>query len=155
METREWLIVVLLLVAAIAVGGWLGARWGSGKVGRGNRARLRRAQVAESNAERLLEAQGFDIEDRQVTARWSLEIDGEPREVSCRADLVVRVRRHPTLPRGARLVADVKTGERAPDPALPATRRQLLEYQLAFDCDGVLVVDMEREQVLHVRFPER
>lgn len=144
-----WWVAALCLLVGLALGWWR-AR---GRVGRRNATRLRRAQRAESDAERLLEREGFVVEDRQVTVRWELEVDGEPREVWCRADLVVRARRHRRFPRGARFVADVKTGERAPDPTHPATRRQLMEYQRVFDCDGVLVVDMDREVVHHVRFP--
>ena len=51
-------------------------------------------------------------------------------------------------------VADVKTGDRARDPTTPATRRQLLEYWLSHEADGVLLVDMETETVHVVAFPD-
>ena len=35
----------------------------------------------------------------------------------------------------------------------PATRRQLLEYLLAHEADGALLVDMDAEVVVHVEFP--
>ena len=35
-----------------------------------------------------------------------------------------------------------------------ATRRQLMEYAIAYDVDGVLLVDMESEKVRRVAFPE-
>jgi len=75
------------------------------------------------------------------------EIDGELREVSSRADLLLE--RHHRL-----YVADVKSGELAPRPDQPATRRQLLEYLLAFGADGALVVDMRRRRVHAVGFPD-
>ena len=63
-----------------------------------------------------------------------------------RADLLVS--------RGARrFVAEVKTGARAPRIETAATRRQLLEYAVAYDVDGVLLVDMEEHTISEVEFP--
>ena len=135
-----WLVAALLLL--LAVGWWRAAT----RTGRHNRRRQRTAQRGELRAERLLSDAGYRIEDRQVTARWSMWIDGEPHEVTCRADLLVRRRRR-------RYVAEVKTGDRAPDPTLPATRRQLLEYRLAFDVHGLLLVDVPAGRVIEVDFP--
>lgn len=139
-----WLVAaVLAVLLVVALLGWWHAR---GRVGRANRARGRRARRAENEAERWLEGRGYAVLDRQVTGRWDLAVDGERQEVTCRADLL--------LERDGRVyVADVKTGAEAPSPALPATRRQLLEYLLAFDADGALVVDMRRRRVYEVSFP--
>jgi hypothetical protein len=49
-------------------------------------------------------------------------------------------------------VAEVKTGQDAPEIAAPATRRQLLEYRCAFGVDGVLLVDAEARKVHAVDF---
>ncbi len=140
---RDLLIAGLVLALATALWGWRRART---RLSRASRRRNRRARRAETAAERLLEAEGFTILERQPTKRWLLEVDGESHQVSCRADLLVE--------RGGTFyVADVKSGGAAPDPRQPATRRQLLEYLLAFDADGALVIDMERRQVRAVGFP--
>lgn len=139
-----WLLVaVLVLLLAVAVWAWRRART---RVGRANRRRLRVAQAAESAAEKLLARAGFVVLERQVLARWRLEVGGREVEVASRADLLV-------ARRGRVYVADVKTGAESPDPRLPATRRQLLEYLLAFDADGALVVDMVSGEVVEVAFP--
>jgi hypothetical protein len=52
-----------------------------------------------------------------------------------------------------RLVAEVKSGKIAASLACAATRRQLLEYRLAYDVDGVMLVDMAAGRVHEVRFP--
>ena len=78
---------------------------------------------------------------------WTLWVDGEPVDVRSRADGVVERD-------GLRFVAEVKTGQMAPNPRNPATRRQLLEYLHVFDVDGVLLVDMVQERILEVRFTE-
>jgi hypothetical protein len=41
----------------------------------------------------------------------------------------------------------------APQPRHGATRRQLLEYRLAFDVDGILLVEPEHALIREVRFP--
>ena len=52
-----------------------------------------------------------------------------------------------------RYVAEVKTGRLAPRIDTATTRRQLLEYRLAFDVDGVLLVDAESAKVHRIVFP--
>ena len=120
-------IAALTLALLLVLLAWRRAR---SRWSRASRRRNRRARRAETDAERLLATQGFAILECQPTGRWSIEVDGEPREVSCRADLLVE--------RGGRLYV---------------ARRQLLEYLLAFDADGALVVDMERRRVRTVAFP--
>jgi hypothetical protein len=137
-----WATIVLLGAIALLLLLWWRA---TTRARRATRARQRRARRGEDLAEDLLAEAGFTVVDRQVTVRWTLLVDGEAVEVGCRADLVV------DGPDG-RFVAEVKTGDRAPDPTFPATRRQLLEYLHAFgdQVDGVLLVDMERGEVRRV-----
>ena len=104
-----------------------------------------RATAGEALAEKLLVKAGYRIEARQATQRWAVHVDGVPAQVTLRADFVVRRR-------GRRFVAEVKTGQDAPDVAAPATRRQLLEYRCAFGVDGVLLVDAEARKVHVVDF---
>jgi hypothetical protein len=144
-DPRTLLLLAALAIAALALLGW----WRS--LGRGRRIRARRqriARVGEEEAERLLEKHGFVVMERQVTGWWTMWVDGVERQVSCRADLLVR----PRNDRSRRLVAEVKTGVRATDPTFPQTRRQLLEYSLAFEVDGVLLLDMERYEVHEIEF---
>lgn len=139
----------LLLVALLAtVALWLGVRlwWERGRASRASRRRQERARKAEIRAERLLVRRGFHVLERQACRRLSMEVDGQRYPAEVRADLLVeRDGRH--------YVAEVKSGLEAPDPLRPATRRQLLEYHLVFRPDGVLLVDMETEQVHEVAFP--
>lgn len=97
-------------------------------------------------AEALLMDHGYEIIDRQVRCLWWIAVDGEQEEVELRADLLVEKD-------GVRSVAEVKTGQLAPDPAYPPTRRQLLEYALAFAPYEVLLVDVEEEEIYEVAFP--
>ncbi len=139
-----WTLVAALAAAIVILALLLWIR--GGREGRRSRARQRRAERGEVRAEKLLRRKGYKIEDRQVPVHWAMEVDGEEIEVEARADLLVRRRRR-------RYVAEVKTGGRAPDPTYPRTRRQLLEYALAYDVDGVLLVDVEEGEVYEVDFP--
>lgn len=124
------------------------ARWRLGRWFRSHRSRQRvaKAHAGEVAAEDLLKSQGYRIAARQPRRTWSLEIDGESRDVELRADLLVK--------RGGRLfVAEVKTGAEAPRLETATTRRQLLEYRLAYDVHGVILVDMNAEVLHEVVFP--
>ena len=145
MEVDLSLIIIILLSIAIVyllVLGW----WRSGKGHRRAVSRAARAGAGEVAAEELLESRGYTLIDRQVRCLWWIEVDGEEEEVELRADLLVERD-------GERFVAEVKTGTRAPDPTYPPTRRQLLEYTLAFAPYGVLLVDVEEGEILTVDFP--
>ena len=137
------LVAVAIAIAGLLVGLWL-ARWWAGHR---SRARNDVAQRGEAEAERILESAGFRIVARQAVASWRLTIDGDSVDVGVRVDFIVERRRQ-------RYVAEVKTGSRAPDPTLPATRRQLLEYSLVFGAAHVLLVDVPSRTIHAVSFPE-
>jgi hypothetical protein len=108
-------------------------------------AQSARALAGEAAAERLLTRAGYRLHARQASGSWRVRVDGEERAVALRADFIV-------TRRGRRYVAEVKTGDEAPQIAAPATRRQLLEYRCAFAVDGVLLVDAEAARVHAVEF---
>jgi len=115
--------------------------------GRSRTAR-RRARVAlagEALAEQLLADAGFTVVERQVAHVWHVAIDDDLHETALRCDFVV-------ARGGERWVAEVKTGDLAPSLATAATRRQLLEYQVAYAATGVALVDATAGTVHEVRF---
>jgi len=114
--------------------------------GRRARRRANRAVAGEHEAEGLLTRAGYQIDARQAQLTWTFTCDDSPLEVELRADLLV-------TREGRRYVAEVKTGELAPQLTNASTRRQLLEYRVAYDVDGALLVDMESERVTEVEFP--
>ncbi len=133
-------VAVVLLVTALGVAAH---RWYV-------RLRLRRrwshARSVEQQAARLLEELGYLVLGHQVETSYAVLVDGKPTEVSLRADYLVS--------RGGRqFVAEVKSGQVAPRLDTAATRRQLLEYRVAFEVDGVLLVDGEERRVHEVTFP--
>ncbi|HMI88085.1 MAG TPA: hypothetical protein VK550_28570 [Polyangiaceae bacterium] len=108
--------------------------------------RITRARRGESRARELLEMRGYCVIAAQFVCSYRLSIDGEDLTIPLRADYLVSRD-------GVRYVAEVKTGAYAPHLRTPATRRQLLEYRMAFEVDGVLLVDAEQERIHVVRFP--
>ena len=146
MDQALWPLVVGIVLAAmlVAIGGLLQRWWGrrSDRLTRVRRARA--AQLAERDARGLLRAAGYRVEAEQVRRCWRYEQDGVPVEAELRADFLV-------TREGIRYVADAKTGRDASLKRI-STRRQLLEYQLAFRVPAVLLVDMEAERIHVVRF---
>jgi hypothetical protein len=139
-----WLVAAALGVALAALVAALGIK-----------SRLRRRRVAirakravegEAHAAEWLSADGYAILGAQVATEYSVDVDGDLVQVHVRADYLVERG-------GRRYVAEVKTGSQAPKLGTPATRRQLLEYRVAFDVDGVLLVDAEAGRVHAVTFP--
>jgi hypothetical protein len=131
------LLFVLFELALARVRRWLVAR----------RLRLRagRASDAEAWAARLLSRAGYQVMGTQVRGSYDLLIDGRPLAIALRADYIVERR-------GRIFVAEVKSGQLAPSLETAATRRQLLEYRIAFDVDGVLLVDGEEGSIHEVVF---
>jgi hypothetical protein len=129
---------LVALVVARRMRGW----WGSRRA----RRRAARAGAGEGDAAGLLRRAGYRIVATQARTRWAPLLDGAPYELELRADYLVEAD-------GERLVAEVKTGDVAPSLSSAATRRQLLEYHVAFEVDGVLLVCPEAGAIHRVEFP--
>ena len=144
--TQSFVVVIAIASAVLAL--WLAKllrRWrGSLRAKR----RAARAGAGEDAAVLLLANAGFTIVERQARVVWAPLVDGEPLHMELRADYLVEAA-------GELLVAEVKTGEEAPSLETAATRRQLLEYHVAFGADGVLLVCPERGSIQRIVFPQR
>jgi hypothetical protein len=143
---RSWLMIALLIAVSIvsiqalaSVGrAWLRRRRA--------RARLARAFAGDRQAASFLERLGYTVLGAQVSCTYPVRVDGENVSIALRADYLVERD-------GRRYVAEVKTGQTAPRIATPGTRRQLLEYRVAFGVEGVLLVDIEAGRLYEVDFP--
>jgi hypothetical protein len=143
-ELALWLGVLALSAALVAL---VGARWlRHWRRSVRARRRARRAVAGEWDGADLLRRAGYRIVARQARMWWAPVVDGEPVEIELRADYLVEAD-------GEVLVAEVKTGDDAPHLSTTATRRQLLEYVIAFDVDAVLLVCPERGAIHRVDFP--
>jgi hypothetical protein len=143
-----------LLVIAVLAGAFVAlvlTRWM--RAWRGSRrasVRAARAGAGEDDAAPMLRRAGYRIVARQARTWWAPLVDGQPHEIELRADYLVEAN-------GELLVAEVKTGDEAPRLSTAATRRQLLEYQIAFavayGAQGVLLVCPELGTIYRVDFP--
>lgn len=106
---------------------------------------LKRARRGESAAVKLLENRGYTItgiQEKRTIITW---IDGKPKNNHLTVDLIAEKR-------GRTFIVEVKTGKRASSPLLAGIRRQLLEYFLAFNPDGMILLDMEKKELHEISF---
>jgi hypothetical protein len=141
-EFRGAALAVCAASVLLALGIWV-----LRQLGRHRRRRIaKRALGAERLALELLRAEGFEVLETQVRQPWTVE-HGERRfDVQLRADAVVQRN-------GRRYVAEIKSTSLVADLKHGPTRRQLLEYAIAYGTDGVLLIDMHGEHVEEVTFP--
>jgi len=134
------LAVAVALVQAVAslFGRWARRRRAS--------VRMSRAVAGEERAPSLLVSRGFTVIGAQVVVEHAVRVDDRVVAVPLRADYLA-------TRDGARYVVEVKTGAHAPRIETSATRRQVLEYRIAFDVDGVVLVDAEAGSVHEITFP--
>lgn len=145
MQPRVVVVLVVLVVVVALLGALGGLRMRRALTSRTSSRRTRHGLAAERAAERLLERHGYRIVARRLAGGYALSIDGEPHAVKLYADFLVT--------RGGReLLVEVKTGD-ATHLGHADTRRQMLEYQLAFDVGALLLVDADEGTISEVAFP--
>lgn len=142
-----WAIAILATLAvAVALIQALVSAWRGWRRRRRMSLRMRRAAIGEERAAGWLEKRGFEVIGAQVAVEHPVRIDGRTVSIALRADYLAQRD-------GRRYVVEVKTGALAPRLETSATRRQLLEYRIAFDVDGVVLVDGETGGVHEITFP--
>lgn len=144
MSHSSWLLFVVLVGAAVVLT-W---RITTLRVTRGRRRALDAAahgRAMEALAPQMLKRRGYEIIDEQVGCRYEFLVDDEVHEATLRADMIA-------TRSGKRYVVEIKTGHSG-KVTHRGTRRQLLEYALYYDVDGVLLLDADRDAISEVRFP--
>jgi len=136
------IIVGLVALVFVLVGLLSKAR---GRAGVASRRRNARAQRGEAGAEALVAAHGYRICGRQVGYTGTVWVDGAPVDFGIRVDLLLERD-------GIPYIAEVKTGDLAPDPRHGPTRRQLREYAALLPDHGVLLVDAEAGSIQEIEF---
>ena len=142
MDAQLAIIVGLIALVFVLIGLLAQAR---GRAGEESRRRNARALEGEAGAEALLAAHGYRILGRQVAFTGTVWVDGAPVDFGIRVDLLLERD-------GVPYVAEVKTGELAPDPRHGPTRRQLREYADLLPDHGVLLVDAEAGSIQEIEF---
>lgn len=133
------LSVLFVVAATLVVRRWL--------VRLVRQRRARRAGIGERRGARLLERAGYRVLEAQAVRAWPVQFGQRRVLLQLRVDYLAE--------RGGKLfVADAKTGELATSDHSSATRRQLLEYLIAYQAHGALLVDMHRQRIVEVTFPD-
>lgn len=137
-----WLLLPLLLLAIAAF--IRAQRW----FDRQRRRRIaRRAQGAERAALELLRSHGYVVLDTQVRHAWPVQHGEQHLDINLRADALV-------TRDGRRFIAEIKSTALVADLKHGPTRRQLLEYAVAYGATGVLLVDMHAARIDEISFPQ-
>ncbi|MFT7579432.1 MAG: hypothetical protein ACI9MR_001096 [Myxococcota bacterium] len=105
----------------------------------------RQGAAGEPRGLALLKRAGYTLIETQPSALVSVSLDGHRHECGVRADALV-------TRDGRRWIAEIKSGPETAKITHRATRRQLLEYAYAFECDGILLVSVPERRVQEVRF---
>ena len=103
-----------------------------------------RGQEQEKQASKALQSMGFKILEEQPATQVGWWIDGIWTETTITADYLVKRD-------GEVGLVEVKSGKAA-SATHRNTRRQLLEYQHAFDVDAVFLYDAERSKLNRIVF---
>ena len=103
-----------------------------------------RGHRAEEEARRVLERRGFTVIERHVETTIGWWIDEAWHETTITADYLVQKD-------GRRSIVEVKTGKES-RATHRHTRRQLLEYRVAFAVDDIYLYDAEREILNEIDF---
>lgn len=143
-QNQEFAALCLLVFFSMWMGGLLWhmgstayRRW---KVAR----RFHRGLVAEKQAAKYLRRHGYQILAEQLQESITVYVNGEPQKSTVRADFLVR--------KGWKTyIVEVKSGQQG-SIHQSATRRQLLEYELVYQPNGIILLDMEHHNLQKIAF---
>ena len=128
---------IICLILYIKTSNWLRAKR--------LRKRFSKSRQAEKEAEKILKKNGYAIIDAQKSKPLLITIGDKIHRYLVRIDYLVRKR-------GKVYVVEVKSGEKIPYITNRETRRQMLEYYLAYQPSGILLLNMKNKNISEVKF---
>lgn len=128
---------IICLFLFIKIGNWLRSKR--------LRKRFSRSRQAEKEAEKILKKNGYVILDAQKSKPLLITIGDKIHRYLVRIDYLARKR-------GKVYVVEVKSGEKIPYITNRETRRQMLEYYLAYQPSGILLLNMKNKTISEVKF---
>lgn len=141
-STAIWVGGALVI---LVVGFTVGRRWADRRRHRRRARAAAHGRAMEDRAPAALARRGYRVITRHPSYTIEWWVDDAPRSLTLEPDLLVARGRR-------RYLVEVKTGGAARVEQRD-TRRQLLEYAVYCDCDGVLLYDADRDQLQSVEFP--
>jgi len=109
------------------------------------RKRFSKSRQAEKEAEKILKRNGYAIIDAQKSKPLLVTIGDKVHHYLVRIDYLARKK-------GKIYVVEVKSGEKIPYITNRETRRQMLEYYLAYQPSGILLLNMKNKSISEVKF---
>lgn len=103
------------------------------------------SKKAEKTAEKWLKRNGFQIVEKQQSRPLIIQTGQTRHRYSIRTDFLVKKG-------GQKYIVEVKSGQKNSQITNRDTRRQLLEYFLAYQSHGIILFDMEHKKFLEVKF---
>jgi len=107
--------------------------------------RFSKSRQAEKEAEKILRKKGYVIIEVQKCKPLLITIGDKIHRYLVRIDYLVRKR-------GKVYVVEVKSGEKIPYITNRETRRQMLEYYLAYQPSGIILLNMKNKSISEVKF---
>ena len=109
------------------------------------RKRFSKSRQAEKEAEKILRKNGYAVIDAQKSKPLLITIGNKIHRYLVRIDYLARKK-------GKVYVVEVKSGEKIPYITNRETRRQMLEYYLAYQPSGILLLNMKNKSISEVKF---
>jgi len=134
-----YFIIALLFIIVLKY--WITSKVNSYK----HNKRIKRGYKGEQEAERFLQKNGFSIISKQEEHSYTIYENQNPVAIKLVTDYVAEKD-------GMVYIVEVKTGSSAPSINNSSTRRQILEYYHALQCDGVILLDMEDKVFKYIDF---
>jgi Holliday junction resolvase len=128
---------IICLFLFVKIGNWLRAKR--------LRKRFSKSRQAEKEAEKILKKNGYAVIDAQKSKPLLITIGDKIHRYLVRIDYLARKR-------GKVYVVEVKSGEKIPYITNRETRRQMLEYYLAYQPCGILLLNMKNKSISEVKF---
>lgn len=107
--------------------------------------RFSKGRQAEKEAEKILRKKGYTIIDVQKSKPLHISIGDKIHRYLVRIDYLARKR-------GKVYVVEVKNGEKVPYITNRETRRQMLEYYLAYQPNAIVLLNMKNKSISEVKF---
>jgi hypothetical protein len=135
-----WIVITASLIVLV-----LNYKWMQFKKTRLRKKRFARGAKMEEKAALVLKRKGFDVEASQAVFYHDYKANGIDKQAKLEVDYVASKN-------GKTYLIEVKSGAVATQIENKATRRQILEYSIAIENDGVYLLDMETETLQRIEF---
>ncbi|MCP4130804.1 MAG: hypothetical protein GY754_07465 [bacterium] len=143
--TRSWQAVLVLSIISAIFGSFLISTvkkaWNRLKLLK----RFKKGSLGETKAKHFLEKNGFEIIGEEAEISPYFLVNGIKQFFKIRADFIVRKNNR-------KGIVEVKTGEKAVNPAWSPTRRQVFEYSHYYQADDIYLFNADTGTLQTIHF---